>query len=122
MLPERKGKSLVLVLCLAVVVSCCRVLCRVVLSCCVFVVPSVALVVDRWSLVVGRDLPKITIQTMARSVVVGIKGVLVCLLALLPVVHCEIRPFNLLLEPVVRKNDAKGVQATVELPSSKPVS
>ena len=52
---------------------------------------------------------------MTRSVV-GIKGVLVCLLALLPVVQCEIRDFNLLLEPVVRKNDTKGPHATVEVP------
>lgn len=43
-----------------------------------------------------------TIQTMTRSVV-GIKGVLVCLLALFPVVQSEIRAFNLLLEPVVRR-------------------
>ena len=52
-----------------------------------------------------------TIQNMTRSVV-GIKGVLVCLLALLPVVQCEIRDFNLLLEPVVRKNDTKGPQTS----------
>jgi hypothetical protein len=55
-----------------------------------------------------------TVQTMTRSVV-GIKGVLVCLLAVLPVVQSEIRAFNLLLEPMVRKNDTKGAKLEVPL-------